>query len=71
MALMVCNDCGTLFAVGLAACPQCRGTDSRGDHEPGPQFQGVAAEAGAGPEAAGLSLPSPAPAGHDEAPGQP
>ena len=69
MALMVCNDCGTLFAVGLAACPQCRGTDARGDHDPAPSSF-PSAGPGAGPEAAVLSVPPPAPAVHDEAPGQ-
>ena len=55
MAIETCGSCGTLYAVGLPRCPHCRG-----DHEPAPQFQGVPAEAGAGPEAGLVSVPPPA-----------
>ena len=52
MALMVCNDCGTLFAVGLAACPQCRGTGMPAATTSPARSSRASAGDGAGPEAA-------------------
>jgi DNA-binding helix-hairpin-helix protein with protein kinase domain len=32
MALLVCADCSTVYAVGLSACPHCLSTDREEDH---------------------------------------
>lgn len=55
MALWVCLDCGTVYAVGLEACPQCGYRKHREDWEepapapkPGKGARGASVEKAAG-----------------------
>lgn len=52
MALWVCLDCGTLYAVGLESCPHCGYKGHRGDWEESPPEEPPPAAKGKGKGAA-------------------